>query len=175
MSLGALAKAELRQGSAPVLERGLEGIGTESGAPPPADQAPSASMIEALVEYIPTETVTLYLAALAAQNGLATIFEWLTPVALYFGFAIATPVLFFLILFGDRRQLGQPVLPKLSEWPLWRPIAATIAFLIWALAIPGHPWTVNPAAQTVAALGALVVSALLRLVGRVVEPARQGA
>jgi hypothetical protein len=49
-----------------------------------------------------------------------------------------------------------------------RLIASTIAFAVWALAIP--PFIATDAGKVVAAFGALLVSTMLSLVAGVVEP-----
>ena len=69
----------------------------------PIQKAPPATALDGLVKYIPTETVTLYVAATAAITNLTTAFPSLTPFWLYWGFVVLTPILFVLIYLGKRR------------------------------------------------------------------------
>jgi hypothetical protein len=127
-------------------------------------------MLDALSRYIPTEIITLYLAALAAMPALVATFAFVTNVRLYWFFAILTPILLLLVLAGKRRREGLPVFPALRDWPWWKLIASTIAFLVWALAVPTTPYMDGPAGKVVAAFGALLVSTFLTLLEPILEP-----
>ena len=149
--------AELRTALRPVAE-----------ASPIEKSAPS-NALDGLVKYIPTETITLYIAATAALSSLQAAFPSLTPGLLYWGFVVLTPLLFLLIYLGKRRSQNLPLLPQtVAEWPWWKLIASTIAFMVWALAVP--PLVSTNAGKVVAAFGAILVSTMLTLVGGVVEP-----
>jgi hypothetical protein len=135
----------------------------------PLEKTPGSNALDGLVKYIPTESITLYVAATAAMSSLAATFPLLTPYRLYWVFVVLTPILFFLIYIGKRRSQNLPPLPRgVAMWPWWKLIASTIAFMVWALAIP--PLVATDAGKVVAAFGALLVSTLLSLVGGVVEP-----
>ena len=56
-----------------------------------------------------------------------------------------------------------------SNWPWWKLVASTIAFSVWALAIP--PLLSGDAGKVVAGFGAVLVSTMLGLIGDIVEPA----
>jgi hypothetical protein len=136
----------------------------------PIQNTPQSSALDGLVKYIPTESITLYVAATAAISSLKATFPSLTPLGLYVAFVALTPVLFLLIYLGKRRSQGLPILPPaVAEWPWWKLIASTIAFAVWALAVP--PLVDSDPGKVVAAFGALLVSTILSLIGGVVEPA----
>ncbi len=136
----------------------------------PIPKTPGSSALDALVKYIPTESVTLYVAATAAMSSLQATFPILTPVVLYWGFVVFTPVLWLLIYLGKRQSTrGVKLFPdSLKRWPWWKLVAGTIAFMVWALAVP--PLVTSDAGKIVSAFGAILVSTLLTLVGAVVEP-----
>jgi hypothetical protein len=111
----------------------------------------------------------LYVAATAAISSLTATFPSLTPYSLYWGFVVLTPILFLLIYIGKRRSQKLAALPQnIWQWPWWKLIASTIAFMVWALAVP--PLVTMDAGKIVAAFGALLVSTLLSVLGAVVEP-----
>ncbi len=119
-----------------------------------APQPSGSNAFETLTRYIPTETITLYLGAMAALKEFTTagISVW----AIYAFFAILTPILLIVLTLGHARQSGEQGYAMLHWWP---PLASTIAFLVWAMSVPGHPianqWSALPA------LGALFVSTFL--------------
>jgi hypothetical protein len=135
----------------------------------PIPKTPGSNALDSLVRYIPTESVSLYVAAAAAISSISATFPWITPYSLYLIFIVLTPILFVLIYIGKRRSQSLPSLPAdLKEWPWWKLFASTFAFAVWALAIP--PLVATDPGKIVAAFGALLVSTLLSLVGAVVEP-----
>lgn len=136
----------------------------------PIQKTPSSNALDSLVKYIPTESVTLYVAATAALPSLTATFPTLTAERLYWGFVALTPILFLLIYIGKRRTQKLSFLPQSpKDWPWWKVVASTVAFMAWALAIP--PLISSDAGKVVGAFAALLVSTLLSLVGAVVEPA----
>jgi len=135
----------------------------------PIQKSPGSSALDGLAKYIPTESITLYVAATAAMSSLTATFPSVTPVSLYWGFVALTPIFFLLIYAGKRRGQRLPALPAAPKnWPWWKLIAATIAFMVWALAVP--PLVSGDAGKIVSAFGALLISTMLSLVGAVVEP-----
>lgn len=132
--------------------------------------AQSSNMLDALVQYIPTESVTLYVATMSAWEALNSIFP-LSKEAIYWFFCLLTPILFFLIYVGERKNRGLAGFPPLRKYPWWKLIACTIAFAAWALAIPGSPYLSDrgTAGGVVAALIALFVSTILSLLEPVFE------
>jgi hypothetical protein len=162
----ALANLNLNDQQKTQLRAALHPLAAEK----PIQSTPQSSALDGLVKYIPTESVTLYVAATAAMSSFMATFPWLTAERLYVAFVVLTPILFLLIYMGKRRSQGLSVLPQgLGEWPWWKLIASTIAFAVWALAIP--PLVNSDAGKVVAGFGALLISTFLSLVGGVVDPA----
>lgn len=95
-----------------------------------------------IFKYIPTESVTLYIAASSITTALITLVPWLSPERIYWFFAALTPLLVLLIYLGKHRDVSGKSISFLSvsKWPLWRMFAATVAFLAWALAVPNNPY-----------------------------------
>jgi RsiW-degrading membrane proteinase PrsW (M82 family) len=154
MSLASLANYEVRR-------RARRLRGTEQ-------KFDTSNALNALVKYIPTETITLYVASVSAMSALQkTLPSWINPRTLYWLFGILSPILLALVYLGDRRSAGLPVWPR-WDWPWWRLIAAFIAFCVWALSIPGNPFVEGEGGSILAALGTLFVSAIFSLVERIV-------
>jgi uncharacterized membrane protein YfcA len=115
-----------------------------------------------LVKYIPTESITLYVAALSAIEALLSFSPYITSEFVYWFFAILTPILVLVIYFGKRRVANlQPTIPAPWKWPWWKTIAATIAFLIWALAVPSNPYIHGALKSALIGFLALFVSTIL--------------
>ena len=129
--------------------------------------------LSALVEYMPAETVALYLAVMSSLPALAESIPKQTTAYIYGLFAVLTPVLFALIYCGKRRAAGQPRWPGLESWPWWPMIAATIAFLAWGLAVPDAPFFSGEKGRVLGGLLAIVVSVLLGVLGRFFAPAAE--
>jgi hypothetical protein len=137
-----------------------------------AEDAKASNVLDSLVKYIPTESVTLYIAAVSAMSALQLTFPPITPVIVYWFFVVLTPILFLLIYVGKRRNVELPPFPAgIKNWPWWKLAASTIAFSVWALAIPAAPYLTGNAGNVVAALLALFVSTLLSLLQPVFERA----
>lgn len=128
-------------------------------APPAAGRALN-SALSALAKYIPAETTTLYMAALslllapANKGANQSAGSW----ALYIGCAVLTPLLVLLAARASWLAL-QATLPFQVPW--WRMAAATVAFAIWGLAVPGFP--VDESWVLPLGLGAIFASPLLVL------------
>jgi hypothetical protein len=187
MSMIALANDELRRTSRRTAAgRAQRGPGLETAETPdtPVPAAQPSNALDGLVKYIPTESITLYVAATSALLSVEPVSApgtaparaaaaFVTPNGLYIGFAILTPILFMLIYMGKRRSRKESILPESrAEWPWWKLFASTVAFMVWALAVP--PLLESQAGKVAAAFGALLVSTLLNLIGGVVEPAGAG-
>ncbi len=124
-----------------------------------------------LVKYIPTEVITLYVATLSAAPALQDIFPRISTGDIYWGFTIITPLLLFLVYVNKRATSGLSPVPPTREWPWWKLIAATLAFMVWALAVPGNPYVSGETAAVLAALGAVFISMLLNLLEPIFERA----
>ena len=137
-------------------------------SPLPVNAANNA--LSALIKYIPTEIVTLYVATLSAAPVLKTIDDTKNyPEVIYWLYIVLTPLLFLLIYISGLRTVGT-ALPPVLQWPWWKAIASTVAFAVWALAVPGNAY-IKPEAGALAGLAALFVSTLLTLLEPIFSPA----
>lgn len=139
-------------------------------ASPPAP-APERAATDDLVKYIPTESITLYVAGISAISALTTPPDPRYFQVLYITFAVLTPMFLLLIAVGKIRSAGAPF-PKPAQWPIWKMTAATIAFLVWALAVPGPLQALggeNMLWAIGAGFGALLVSKILGLLAPIFE------
>ncbi|HJV42573.1 hypothetical protein [Caulobacter sp.] len=165
MSLNSLARrhADNRSIRGPAHAPG----GGQPPGPPPAGE--KGDVFEALSRYLPAETITLFLAGIAAVATMTHPPERL-GLWLYAGFAVLTPVMYLALAYAKQREAeratGQPPAP-FTPHP-WPPTAATIAFLVWALSIKGVlPEAWMTAWGELVGLAAIVVSGLLALADRV--------
>jgi len=146
----------------------VEAVAKAGGFPKPPS---SDSALAGLSKYIPTESVTLYIAAVSAQRALAGLIPWLTPTVIYWIFVVLTPIICFLLwarqLANAKKEKEDLKVSWLSpkSWPWWKIIASTIAFLVWALAVPGNPIMPpeSEAGGVVAGMAAIFVSTILNL------------
>lgn len=160
-----IAKFALGAGIADELRSAVKPVAAET----PIRQTASSNGLDGLVKYIPTESITLYVAAIAAMSSFTATFPALTPRMLYWIFVGLTPALFVLIYIGKRRSQNLRYMPQsFAQWPWWKLIASTIAFMFWALAVP--PLVATDAGKVVAAFGAVLISTLLGVVGAAIEP-----
>jgi len=136
----------------------------DSGARPQEAQ----NALSALVEYVPAETITLYLAVATALPVIQRAVPLLTTPVAYWGFLVLTPILFILIYGGKRKAQGDPRLPDWRNLPWWPMIAATIAFAIWGLTAPHHPYFPGEDGDVVVGVLAVVGSVILGVIGRFV-------
>ncbi len=129
--------------------------------PPSADDG-----LAALTKYIPTESITLYIATISAQQGITAVAPWLTSTVAYGFFVGFTPVLMLILFLRRLAVAGQDWKLPLQAWSWWQIIASTIAFAVWALAVPGSPFLTqnSEAIGILSGLAAVFVSTLLNLV-----------
>ena len=171
MSLNALSSHELvRRGIAPWSRRGrsagLESAGDQDRRPI-NDENRVTNALNALVGYIPTEVITLYVAALSAEAALHAAFPRIDAATILWFFVVLTPLLLLLIYLSKVAATGDK-LPGPRLWPWWKMCAATVAFFVWALAVPGNPY-LKDAASAVAGLGAMLTSTLLSVMTPIFE------
>ena len=124
---------------------------TEEGTPPPREPPASVTKaLKALVDFIPTETITLFWLAIplsaaawekwhGTKPTAATDLDWIVFWSL-FG---VTPLLLMLVFLSGLASANKPK-PKLGELPWWRAIASLIAFPSWTFAVPGNPFVRDP-------------------------------
>ena len=127
------------------------------------NQRSVANTLAVLIKYIPTEVITLYIAAIATLET-----SQMRPEAFYWFFVMFTPLCYWLVFVGKCRENRIKVRATLSLWPWWGMIASTFAFSVWALALPNAPY-VNSETTALAGLGALFISMLLSLLEPIVR------
>jgi len=133
--------------------------------PPPPPAGEKGDVFEALSRYLPAETITLFLASIAAVAAMKDPPKDL-GLWLYAGFAVLTPVMYLALAYAKQREAKQKS-GSFKPHP-WPPVAATIAFLVWALPIKGVlPEAWMAAWGELVGLAAILVSGLLALTDRV--------
>ncbi|MGE5101751.1 MAG: hypothetical protein ACM3SX_17345 [Deltaproteobacteria bacterium] len=168
MSLNSLATSRVTR-EATVEATGIRfSVASEDAVGPKQQDVQNA--LSALVEYVPAETVTLYLATISSLPVLTKSIPDITAGIVYAAYAVTTPILFLLIYGGKRRAAGQPRFPELKSWPWWPMTAATIAFLAWGIAVPQGPFVADESNRILAGLLAIIVSTLLGVAGRFFAP-----
>lgn len=138
----------------------------------PAPSADKADPFDQLTRYLPTETITLFGAAIIACAPVQHIgYWWLKPWTIYCVFAVLTPVFLLALTYIKQREAeaaaGAPPAPfKPHPWP---PIAALVAFLVWALSIQELVTTATLKEWGgLIAFGALSVSTVLSLIDKII-------
>ncbi len=140
----------------------------------------STSAISAITTYIPTEVLTLYVAALGAvhQKDEDLKAEWIA----FLFFLAATPIVVWLLYAAKvmnsnkavpvtvKKPKSLPLAP--GKWPLWEMFAATIGYAAWAFALPNSPFRAFAEygwySQALGGVIVLVVSTILGLIAPVV-------
>ena len=135
----------------------------------PVEPGKASNAFDSLSKYIPTEAVTLYVAAASAMSAFKETFPSVKEAGVYWSFVIFTPILFLIIFAGKRREANLKMFPPIVKWPWWKIISSTVAFAVWALAIPTTPYLQGPAGGAVAAFGAVLVSTFLTLLQPIFE------
>ena len=138
-------------------------------APPDTPSNSVSTALAVLTTYIPTEVLTLYVAVLAAiQDPARRSFAplWIT----FWAFLIATPVVVWLIYAAKVRSAGKPMPIAPSTWPLWEMVAATIAYLAWAVAMPNAPFAeLSWYSAPLSGVTVLVISTILGLLAPIFQ------
>ena len=141
MSINAMANAAIgRRSDYPPLGTQPKTIAARaqaaSGEPTPSNTLTTA--IKTISTYIPTETLTLYVALIAAlqtanNNSTSTnTYRWIA----FWIFLVFTPLAIWITyatkMVSDNKKM--PLNP--IYWPAWEMIAGTIAYLAWAYGLP---------------------------------------
>ncbi|CTQ72774.1 hypothetical protein [Roseibium alexandrii] len=132
---------------------------------------------EQLTKYIPTETITFFVAAIGARQVVIDSWRaghpdqdlpwWGDPWLLLIVFVILTPLMLWLTAasaFKRGQNSGQIPPDAKFETPWFDMIASTIAFFVWSFSVPGLWEAVNPGVNAIAGLSALVVSWFLAMI-----------
>lgn len=106
------------------------------------DNAFTAAM-KAVTTYIPTDVLTLYVAGSAVfLNATSTESnDYDKAWAIFLGGLIATPLVNALVFMAKLRSAGIAIPRQPRQWPIWESMAAMIAFIFWAAALPATPFS----------------------------------
>ncbi|MET0245600.1 MAG: hypothetical protein ABW182_02535 [Sphingomonas sp.] len=118
-----------------------------------------------LTKYIPTESITLFVAAMSAFPAISESFPSVDRYDLYWAGAVLTPAILLLAGYGKLRATGMNARFRPRIWPL---IASVIAYLVWALSVPGM--LDKDSDRILAGVGAMLVSTVLSLFDRATPP-----
>jgi len=138
-------------------------IAGAAGGKPAAESQVNAA-VRTLTTYIPTETLTLYVAVLAALAPPAGAMAPGTAWKVFWCFLLATPVVVWLVFVTKLKTEGKPIPWAFLKWPLWEMAAGTIAYVAWAFSLPASPFaTLAWYSAALAGIVVLVVSTGLGL------------
>jgi hypothetical protein len=109
----------------------------------PETQSAITSALKNIMTYIPGEIVTTYVAVVAVlppvTDGASTGAS-ITPWVVFFVFLALTPIVSWLIYAAKAINAGDPPPWSIAKWPKWEMTAATVAYVIWAAALPDNPF-----------------------------------
>ncbi len=151
------------------------GAVAEATGDAPDTQSTFTSALTALMAYIPTEILTAYVAVLAGlqvanQQTQAPPGAWV-----WFWISLAlTPAMVWAIYAGKCRSAGKALPTNPGKWPMWEMFAATVAFLVWAFALPNTgfadlEWYKPGLATAAVLLVTLVLAAIAPIVQQPIE------
>jgi hypothetical protein len=129
----------------------------------------ASSAVDKLIKYIPTESITLYVAAIAAKGVIIPKWPWISEKGIYWFFGCLTPVLWLLIYIAKRKAEKLPPLPPVSLWLVWNLLASFVAFLVWALAVPEGPYFTGEKEGVLAGFLAVFISSLLSMIELLID------
>lgn len=124
--------------------RGVDAT-SRAAAPKPEAESVGSTALKAIATYIPTEVITLYVAALAAvraggsNTGSAAASRG--ELATFYAFIAMTPIVVWLVYAGKVKTAGKAVPWSPVKWPAWEMVAAPLSFAAWAWALPDSPFT----------------------------------
>src|SRR6478672_4369118 len=169
MSISSMASAAVgRRPDYPPLSRSPQNLTEVSiaagGSTAPNNQVTSA--LNVIVAYIPTEILTLYVAVLAALGSPGPAKKvTLGMVIAFWAFLACTPLTVWLLYAVKVVSGGKQLPASPPQWPVWEMIAGTIAYAVWAFAMPNNPFAgTGWYSSAIAGVVVLVVSTLIGLV-----------
>jgi len=139
----------------------------QNKAPPPNTQTNPGATLASISAYIPTEVITLYVAAIAAL-GTPSPQDTRSTLLVFAVFFALTPAIVWLVYAGKVIAAGKSAPTSFGVWPVWEMVAATVSFAAWGAALPDSPvrtWV----PQALAGVLIVVVSGLLGLIAPVVQ------
>ncbi len=158
-----------KRGGPGAVSRSAEEVGMAADVP----DNPFTAAMKAVTTYIPTDVLALYVAGTAifiSVDGAITP-DYDKAWAIFVGGLIATPLVNVLVFMAKLRSAGVALPSSAWGWPVWESVAATIAFIFWAAALPASPFS-DFSWYDVAFAGFLlgVVSLFLGLVSSIIMP-----
>jgi hypothetical protein len=170
MSINSMTNAALaRRPDYPPLDRQPQTAAerAEAASQEPTQENIVSTALKTLTTYVPTETLTLYIALVAALQPITNnstpsftsrwiafgLFLVFTPLAVWITFATK--------IASDQKQL--PLHPR--YWPKWEMGAGTLAFIAWAVGLPDTPFAeFTWYSASIAGFVVLITSTLLGMV-----------
>jgi hypothetical protein len=144
MSVYSIAKQEAARRTADLPT--IPATGAPAPPPPPAEPPIAAAAptvtdaeigqaLQSIATYIPTEVMATYLAILAVIPGSSEHgYQWL----MFWAFFAATPIVVWLSVSAAHPGQGLSLpLTAIRSWPWLSMLAATLAFAVFAAAVPG--------------------------------------
>jgi hypothetical protein len=171
MSINAMANAAVaRRPDYPPLDRPPQTAQerAEAASGGQTSETPVSTALKTLTTYLPTETLTLYVALIAAlqpqgsaagtANSTSNTGHWIAFWIFFVFTPLAVWITFATRLANDKKQL--PLNPR--YWPRWEMTAGTLAYVAWAVGLPDSPFAQFPwYSPAVAGFVVLVTSTLL--------------
>ena len=175
----------LRQAEAAVKERSTtRPVGQEKETEKPLVEAEGSkkdaaldNALAKLLQYVPTEATTIYLATISAVPAIKQSIPGLNSIYIFWAFAVGvSPLLFMLIYFNQLAQetTKEKPFPGFVGFPWFRFVASGIAFVAWALCIPGNPYVHadKPGYGVLWSIVAIAVAIFLPLIENIYKSAR---
>jgi hypothetical protein len=142
-----------------------------AGAGAASGSRATSTTLQTLTTFIPTEVLTLYVAAVAAIGPWTVDGRPVGRWAPFLVFLVATPLLVWVAFATKLRDAGKRLPASPRYWPVWEMIAATLAFLAWTFALPNTPFAqfANWYSTGLASFLVLVVSSGLGIVAPLMQ------
>ena len=108
----------------------------------PTPENSVSTTLKTLTTYVPTETLTLYVALIAALQPTP---DSTTPISLWIAFWIFfvfTPLAIWITYASKISADGKKLPIRPQYWPKWEMLAGTIAYTAWSVGLPGSPFSV---------------------------------
>lgn len=156
MSLIRLGSAATRRQQASNDARDAEPVQRSATATMAETETATEKAFQQLVQYIPTETVTLFMAAVSVVNSLdhIPVMANLSPLWMVAVFTLVTPLMLLTAAYATFRESqrgGKIPTTQRFKLPTFDLVASAIAFVPWAFSVPGlfpEPNTTTAAAQS---------------------------
>ncbi len=108
-------------------------------SPPPFQGSAALAALKSIVDYIPIEIVTVYVAVGAALSDAATpsrTGQWVA----FWVFLGLTPITLWVLFAARLRAAGVSLPLDPTRWPWPEAIVAMVGYVLWAFTLPGTPF-----------------------------------